>query len=116
MAVSTRKSSASKLGSNKMKSPRLAPGLSHAHTPNCIGRDHATTEVRGGIAVRSQEGRNVDLAVFQAQGEQITRVEIRDGLWNGLNADSLGVVYRELMSRLVVEDSHQRNARLGCCV
>lgn len=58
----------------------------------------------------------MDLAVFQAQGEQITRVEIRDGLWNGLNADSLGVVYRELMSRLVVEDSHQRNARLGCCV
>jgi hypothetical protein len=33
-----------------------------------------------------------------------------------LSADSLGVVHRELMSRVVIEDSDQRNARLGCCV
>jgi hypothetical protein len=31
-------------------------------------------------------------------------------------ADSLGVVHRELMSRVVIEDSYQRIARLGCCV
>ena len=33
-----------------------------------------------------------------------------------LSADSLGVVRRELMSRVVIEDSYQRNARLGGCV
>jgi hypothetical protein len=33
-----------------------------------------------------------------------------------LSAGSLGVVDRELMSRVVIEDRHQQNARLGCCV
>ena len=31
------------------------------------------------------------------------------------SANSLAVVHRELMSRVVIEDSYQRNARLGCC-
>jgi hypothetical protein len=37
------------------------------------------------LSIWSKEGRNVDLAPFQAEAEKIGRVEIRDGLWNGLN-------------------------------
>lgn len=36
------------------------------------------------LSIWSKEGRNVDLAAFQ-EAKQIGRVEIRDGLWNGLN-------------------------------
>ena len=37
------------------------------------------------LSIWLKEGRNVDLAPFQAEAQQIMRVEIRDGLWNGRN-------------------------------
>ena len=55
-----------------------------------------------------------ELAGLQVRIMQTARDTYR--AWRHSRLNSLGVVHRVLRSRAVIEDNHQRNARLGCCV
>ncbi len=57
--------------------------IARAYVEALKGRPRETGNFDPDFTIWSKEGRNVDLAAFQA--DKISRVEIGEGMWNGLN-------------------------------